>query len=167
MKNVRQRLHRLEQLPQFQCSSSPLDLFGGREIESLSMPELEVLWFLLSIRNEDAGELSEDETAACAAWHDSVEAEVRRMGFASFAEAEPVSRATSVMSNLLARLEKIDRSRADVSGAVTFSTIRFDFWQRILARWAEKENLTFPDLITREVIEHLLERGDGEDEPLR
>jgi hypothetical protein len=167
MKNVRRRLHRLEQLAQFQPPPSPLDLIRGRPLESLSTQELGVLWFLLSIRNEDAGELSEDEAGACAAWQASVEAEALRMGFTSFAEADPVSRAICAMSNLFTRLEKIDLRCTNTSGPLAKSEKSFASWQRILARWVEKENMTFPDRITRAALNRMIEQGDREDDPLR
>ena len=92
MRNVRRRLHRLEQVAQLQPPPIPLEQITGRALENLSTPHLELLWAVLSAGKTDPKELTECEAAAPAAWQASLEAEARRMGFRSFAEAERIAR---------------------------------------------------------------------------
>src|SRR5580658_1161813 len=160
MKNVQQRLHRLEQLVQFQPPLGPLDLIKGRAIESLPTPELEVVWVLLLVRQRDARELSEDEAAACAAWQASIEVEAERMGFKCFAAADLESRASCALSNIFRRLEKIE-TRWNM-GLVAESQKGLVYWGRILARWFEREDLAFRDGIPRTLIDRIVAQGDSE-----
>jgi hypothetical protein len=91
MQNVRRRLHLLERLPQFQLLPSPVDQIRNLALQSLSQRDLELLRAILlekSAEMRSRGLSSQCEAAACAAWRDALEAEARRMGFKSFAEAE-------------------------------------------------------------------------------
>ena len=90
MQNVLLRLHMLERLPQYQRPPSPLEQITNLALQSLSQQDLELLRAILLEQSAEmqSRESSEREAAACAAWRDALEAEARRMGFRSFAEAE-------------------------------------------------------------------------------
>ena len=89
MKNVRRRLHMLEQLPQFQLPPSPLEQIENRALRRISDEDLEVMTNMT--RDLEAGvrtTISERESAAVAALSATRETEARRMGFRSFAQAK-------------------------------------------------------------------------------
>jgi len=89
MKNVRRRLHVLEQLPQFQPPPSPLEQIEDRALRRISDDELEVM--INMTRDLVAGvrqTISERESAAVAALNATRETEARQMGFRSFAQAK-------------------------------------------------------------------------------
>jgi hypothetical protein len=89
MKNVRGRLHVLEQLPQFQPPQSPLEQIEDRALRHISDEDLEVMMNMT--RDLEAGvrtTISERESAAVAALNAIRETEARRMGFRSFAQAK-------------------------------------------------------------------------------
>jgi hypothetical protein len=89
MKNLQRRLHKLEQMPQFQPPPSLL-----KQIENLALAQIcyEHL-VLLDILGTDlkAGVervVSESELEAVAAQNAALEAAARQMGFKSYAQAE-------------------------------------------------------------------------------
>jgi hypothetical protein len=89
MKNVRRRLHVLEQLPQFQPPPSPLEQIEDRALRQISDEDLEVMMNMT--RDLVAGvrrTISERESAMLAAHKAARETEARRMGFRSFAQAK-------------------------------------------------------------------------------
>jgi hypothetical protein len=84
MRNVLRRLHLLEQLPQLQPPPGLLEHVRSRALRILCQEDLECLPAMeMPLR-----ELSERETAACAAWKGALETEARRMGLKSFAAAK-------------------------------------------------------------------------------
>ena len=72
------------------------------------MEDLELLWVLLGEQKEEvqSRESSAREAEAWAAWLASLEAEARRMGFRSFAEAE---RITGLSGGVPRRLNNVFR----------------------------------------------------------
>jgi hypothetical protein len=89
MKNVRRRLHVLEQLPQFQPPPSSLEQIENRALRQISDEDLEVMMNMT--RDLVAGvrqTISERESAMLAVHDAAREMEARRMGFRSFAQAK-------------------------------------------------------------------------------
>jgi hypothetical protein len=89
VKNVRRRLHVLEQLPQFQPPPSPLEQIEDRALRQISDEDLEVL--INMTRDLEAGvrrTVSERESAMLVVRNAVLETEARRMGFKSFAQAK-------------------------------------------------------------------------------
>jgi hypothetical protein len=89
MRNMRRRLHKLEQLPQFQPPPSPIQEIERLAVRRLSDEELEVM--INMTRDLEAGvrqAISEAESAVVAVYDAAFDTEARRMGFSSFAEAQ-------------------------------------------------------------------------------
>jgi hypothetical protein len=89
MKNVRRRLHVLEQLPQFQPPPSRLEQIEDLALRQISDEDLEVMKNMT--RDLVAGvrrTISERESAMLVAHSAARETAARRMGFKSFAQAE-------------------------------------------------------------------------------
>jgi hypothetical protein len=89
MKDVRRRLHVLEQLPQFQPPPSPLEQIENRALRQISDEDLEVMKNMT--RDLVAGvrrRISERESAMLVVHNAARETEARRMGFRSFAQAK-------------------------------------------------------------------------------
>jgi hypothetical protein len=88
MKNMRRRLHVLEQLPQ--CHPpSPLQQIENRALRQISEEELEVM--INMTRDLEAGvrrAVSERESAMLLVHNAALETEARQMGFRSFAQAK-------------------------------------------------------------------------------
>ena len=87
MQKLRQRLHMLERLSQFQPRPSPLAVITDLALRSLSPQDLDMLQALSKEQAADLPPrvLSEPEAAACAAWETALAAETRRMGLKSVA----------------------------------------------------------------------------------
>lgn len=84
MRNIRRRLEMLERLPRYQSLPSLLEEITGLALQRLSQQDLECL----PTAGSGLTQLSKREAAACLAWEDALEAEARRMGLNSFAEAQ-------------------------------------------------------------------------------
>jgi hypothetical protein len=93
MLSLRRRVQALERLRQLRLPPSPLEQITRLALESLSLPDLELLWVILQEQSEgtQSRESSAREAEAWAAWLGALEAEARRMGFRSFAEAERIA----------------------------------------------------------------------------
>ncbi len=88
---MQRRLHRLEQLPQFERPPSPLDQIKSLALQQLSDEDLEVM--IVMAREREAGvgwRPSERRLSAIEAQGTALETEARRMGFRSFSEAERI-----------------------------------------------------------------------------
>jgi hypothetical protein len=90
MKNVRQRLRMLELMPQFRPPPCAREQIMSLALQSLSLPELEILLHAAPAEGMEVGhrQLSQDEAITCAAAADALEREARRAGFRSFTDAE-------------------------------------------------------------------------------
>ncbi|SRR6266446_3620223 len=89
IRNVRQRLDKLERLPQFQPPPSPLEQIRNHALQQLSEEELELMLRLTTERDRGVCRtLLPSELAMLARDAAARETEARRMGFKSFAEAE-------------------------------------------------------------------------------
>jgi hypothetical protein len=90
MRNFERRLHKLEQLPQFQPQAGPLDEIERQALRHLSDEDLQIM--INVTRDAAAGVrrvISETESAVVAAHNAAArDTEARRMGFGSFADAE-------------------------------------------------------------------------------
>ena len=90
MSNVSRRLRALERLPQFQLPPSPMEQITSLALQSLSPQDLYLLRALL--QEQSAGgqprELSAGEVDAWARCAAALEAEARRIGFRSLAQAQ-------------------------------------------------------------------------------
>jgi len=94
MQKLRQRLHKLERLSQFQPPPSSLELITDLALRSLSSEDLDILQALAKEQAADLPprELSEPEVAACAAWETALATETQRMGLKSVAEGKVTTR---------------------------------------------------------------------------
>ena len=91
MRNIRQRLNKLEQLPQFQPPPGPLETIEVCALRQLSDEDLQVMIILTSdVERGVQREISERERAVLAAHNAVRETEAQRVGFKSFAEAERI-----------------------------------------------------------------------------
>jgi hypothetical protein len=91
MKNLQRRLHKLEQMPQFQPPPSPRKQFEERVVRRISNEDLDLM--IAMATDAEAGverTLSERELAVMEAYYVLREAEARRLGFRSFAQAERI-----------------------------------------------------------------------------
>jgi hypothetical protein len=89
MRNMRRRLQLLERLPQFQPPPSPLEQIKELALKQLSDEDLALMKDM--IRGWDkrvCWALSPSESAAVTSHHAALDAEARRMGFQSYADAE-------------------------------------------------------------------------------
>ncbi len=82
MRNVSRRLQVLERFFPFRPAPSPVEQIRSLALQSLSLPDLDLL---VGIRREQSAgaqprELLEGEEAACIDWTAALEAEPRRMG---------------------------------------------------------------------------------------
>jgi hypothetical protein len=89
MRNVQRRLHILERLPQPQPPPTRIERIKSLALQRLSEQDLELLRAILRgpAAEKRPRELSEMEGAALVAWGTALEAEARRIGFTSWAEA--------------------------------------------------------------------------------
>ena len=88
MKDMQRRLHKLEQMPQFQPPPSPLKQIEERAIRQVSNEDLDSM-IVMATASEAGAEraLSEMESAVVEAFGVLRETEARRLGFRSFAQA--------------------------------------------------------------------------------
>ncbi len=94
MQKLRQRLHMLERLSQFQPPPSSLELITGLALRSLSPQDLDILQALSKEQAADLPprQLSEPEVAACAAWETALAIETQGVGLKSVAEGKVTTR---------------------------------------------------------------------------
>jgi hypothetical protein len=85
------------------------------------------------------------------------------MKFKCFAEADLESRAICALSNISRRIESIEKSWN--MGLVAGSEKGLTYWETILVRWFEREDLAFRDGISRGLIGRILARCDSESQP--
>ena len=89
MTNMQRRLHKLEQLPQFQPPPSPFEQIKARAMRQVSDEDLDLMRVMATDAAAGVGRaLSERESAVLAAHGVLLETEATRLGFRSFSQAE-------------------------------------------------------------------------------